>query len=306
MPALSLAQLAACFPEAKLHQHFSIEITTVESLFLIEEEAPNALSWIGDKYVEAEKDQPRKIGLLLLTQSAYEAISHWPSNFLVVEKPRLAFAKVLETFFTKAKPEPKIEATSIISHTAKIGNGVYIGHHCIIEDDVVIEDGCTLLHYNYLQAGTIIRKGCTLGSHNILGHQGFGYEPDSQQIWQPMPHIGIVELSEGVTLHNHITIDRAVTGKTYIGSHCRIDNHVNIAHGVQIGANTLLMGGTTIAGSTVIGNNCWVAPGAVIINKISIGNDSVVGLGAVVQKSAPDNAKLIGNPAMNLNRMKTA
>lgn len=52
-----------------------------------------------------------------------------------------------------------------------------------------------------------------------------------------------------------------------------------------------------------IGDNVFIGSNANIFGNITIGSNSVIGGGAVVTKSFPENSKLVGNPAKNLNKI---
>ena len=110
-------------------------------------------------------------------------------------------------------------------------------------------------------------------------------------------------IEDRVEIHDNTCICRAVMGSTIIRENAKIDNLVHIAHGVEIGKNSLVIANAMIAGSAKIGENCWIAPSASILNQLEIGDDSIVGMGAVVLKSAPKNSKLVGNPSRNLSNL---
>ena len=65
--------------------------------------------------------------------------------FVVVENPRLAFAKTLSEFFVEKKP-PGIGQTSVIHSTAKIAASVIIGNGCTIGRDVEIGEHTEIRH----------------------------------------------------------------------------------------------------------------------------------------------------------------
>jgi UDP-3-O-[3-hydroxymyristoyl] glucosamine N-acyltransferase len=77
----------------------------------------------------------------------------------------------------------------------------------------------------------------------------------------------------------------------------KIDDHVFIAHNVEVGENTLIIACAEISGSVTIGRGVWIGPNASIRDKVTIGDKALVGLGAVVTKNVVDNAVVAGNPA---------
>ena len=76
---------------------------------------------------------------------------------------------------------------------------------------------------------------------------------------------------------------------------------VHIAHGVQVGENSLIIANAMVAGSVKIGKNVWVAPSSSIRQKLSIEDDSIVGMGSVVVKKVEAGDIVAGVPAKKVN-----
>lgn len=143
-----------------------------------------------------------------------------------------------------------------------------------------------------------------LGCYNVIGGPGFGYEKDEDNSCYMIPHLGGVIIEENVKIHNFVNIDRGVIGDTIIREGVKIDSHVHIAHGAEIGENTLIVAHAVIGGSCKIGKNCYIGMGAMIKNKVTIGDGATVGMGAVVTKDVPPGATVVGNPAYILRGKK--
>lgn len=90
-------------------------------------------------------------------------------------------------------------------------------------------------------------------------------------------------------------------------SNARLMNHVCVLpnsvihHDAVVGDFTLIGSKVVVAGGTRIGESCYIGSGSNIINGISIGDGSLVGLGSNILKSVSGNAKMVGNPARDLN-----
>ena len=67
------------------------------------------------------------------------------------------------------------------------------------------------------------------------------------------------------------TIDRPAVGETRIGAGTKIDNLVQIAHGVTIGRNVLLAAQVGIAGSTTIEDRVTLAGQVGVAGHLTIG-----------------------------------
>ena len=83
---------------------------------------------------------------------------------------------------------------------------------------------------------------------------------------------------------------------------CKIDDHVHIAHNVDVGEDAFIIACAEVSGGVKIGPRAWIAPNASVLNQLTIGADAVVGLGGVVVKSVPDGVVVVGNPARPLAR----
>ncbi|MGV3502892.1 MAG: NeuD/PglB/VioB family sugar acetyltransferase [Adhaeribacter sp.] len=90
-------------------------------------------------------------------------------------------------------------------------------------------------------------------------------------------------------------------------SNARLQDHVCVLpnsvlhHDVVVGEYTLIGSNVVVAGGTAIGNNCYIGSGANLIHGIRIGEQALVGMGSNILKSVPGQARMVGNPARNLN-----
>lgn len=271
----------------------------------LENERKDVIFWCSDKH--AEIISGLKAGTLICSKTSAAGSLNKKINYLIVPKPRLAFARVME-LFAKTANEKRLSAgissTAIIDPTAKVGSGCCIGHHVIIEEGCRIGKNTVIAHHTVLLSGTVIGNNVIIGCNNTIGGTGFGYEKDEDNKNILMPHLGNVVISDFVEIGNNTCIDRAVLGSTFISEHVKIDNLVHIAHGVFIGRNSLVIANSMIGGSVRIGENCWLAPSASIINKGEIGHGAVIGMGAVVIKPVEANQTVAGNPAQPTEVLK--
>ena len=77
----------------------------------------------------------------------------------------------------------------------------------------------------------------------------------------------------------------------------KLDNHIQIAHNVEIGENTVIAAQTGIAGSTKIGSNCLIGGQVGIAGHITIGNNVRVQAQSGVGKNVNDGEILQGSPS---------
>ena len=256
----------------------------------------HAIFWCNNKNIFQLNNC--KYGTVICSHSAKKEFKiNEDCNYIFVENPRLVFSKIIKDFFLQDEKAPYISQSAVIHPSAKIGLNVSIGHFTVIEENCIIEDNCKIGYNNTIHQKTHLHKNVKIGSNNTIGGIGFGYEKNEQGNYEILPHIGNVVIYENVEIGNNTCIDKAVLGSTKIHKNVKIDNLVHIAHGVEIGENSLIIANSMIGGSTKIGKNVWVAPSASLINKIEVNDNALIGLGAVVVKSVEESHIVAGNPA---------
>jgi UDP-3-O-[3-hydroxymyristoyl] glucosamine N-acyltransferase len=258
----------------------------------------NSLGWCSD--TNRQSLLSLRAGNVIMSLNAYtelkEQLNHL--NCIPVEKPRSAFLKTLQEFFAEKKLFGFVHPTASIDPSVKFNsNTVNFAANVVIEKGCVIGDRVSIGANSVLKSDCQIGNDCTIGSNNTIGGVGFGYELNEDNEYELMPHIGNVILKDHVEIGNNVCIDRAVLGSTLLEENVKVDNLVHIAHGVQIGKNSLIIANAMIAGSVEIGENVWVSPSASIRQKLKVENNALVGLGSVVVKNVAANTVVAGNPA---------
>ena len=198
-------------------------------------------------------------------------------NFIIVDNPYLAYAKATQLFFEKynennAKIEPKI-GTNVT-----IGKNSVINGNCVIGDNVVIHDNVSIYSCTNIGSNSIIHSG------TVIGSDGFGYAPKKGG-WEKIAHLGGVVIGSDVEIGANCAIDRGALGNTIIKDGVKFDNHIHIAHNVEIGENTAIAGQSGVAGSVKIGKNCQIAGKVGIVGWLEITDNVTVMAGTLVTKS---------------------
>lgn len=263
---------------------------------------------------------PKYLPLLATTQASAviigcEVEAPPALNLLQCANPYLAFAKIL-TFLHVQRPEPQgISPRAVVDPSAEIAAGVTIHPGCIVGarvkigtgtilypqvvlyDDVSVGADCTI------HAGVVIREGCRIGQRVIIqpsaviGSDGFGFAPDGEAYYK-IPQIGIVVVEDDVEIGAGCCIDRAALGVTRLGQGVKLDNMVQIAHNVTIGAHTVMAAQTGIAGSSKIGRHCTFGGQASAAGHIKTGDNlTVAGRGGLAGNTAGDQI-VAGAPAI--------
>jgi len=227
------------------------------------------------------------------------------NNFIEVDNPMVAFAKILQYFHPLIQPQTGIHPgaeigeeficgqgvtvgpKAVIGRRVTIGDrvwlhpGVVLGDNVAVGDDVIIYPNVTILERCIIGNRVIIHAG------TVIGSDGFGFAPDGN-CYHKIPHTGIVQIDDDVEIGANNTIDRATFGKTHIGRGVKTDNLVQIAHNVSVGENTVLVAQVGISGSVTIGKNAILAGQAGVAGHLTIGDGATVGPQTGVGKPVPD------------------
>jgi UDP-3-O-[3-hydroxymyristoyl] glucosamine N-acyltransferase len=191
-------------------------------------------------------------------------------------------------------------AFSYIGANCRIGNNVRIFPQVYIGDNVRIGDNTTIFAGAKLYSNTIVGSNCTLHGGVVLGSDGFGFAPQPDGTYKTIPQIGNVLLEDDISIGANTTVDCATMGSTIIRKGTKIDNLVQIAHNVEIGAHTVIASQTGISGSTKIGSNCVIAGQVGIVGHINIADKTTVGAQSGVSKSVKETGTIIqGSPAFD-------
>ncbi|MBT8327962.1 MAG: UDP-3-O-(3-hydroxymyristoyl)glucosamine N-acyltransferase [Bacteroidia bacterium] len=273
----------------KVEGNSAVEVSQVAK---IEDAKADNLCFISNKkYIHYL--QTTEAGIVLVGDN----INPIPEGKTVIRcsHPYVAFCQILIQFFDYKNPQQGIHSTATIEPSASIGKNCHIGPHTYIGENVTIGDNtrifanCSIYEDTKIGANTLIYSNvsiyyqsqigdnCIIHSGTAIGSDGFGHAPMPDGTYIKIPQIGNVVIGNNVEIGSNSSIDRANMGSTIIGDGCRIDNLVQIAHGVVIGQNTVLAGQVAIAGSTTIGDNCVIAGQVGIVGHISIANNTQIG-----------------------------
>ncbi len=283
------------------------EITRVSP---IETAEPGSITFLANPKYFAHLATTRADAVLVM-----EGIEEPGKRLVWLPNPYEAFARAVEILMVRpprhfaihphatVDPSASLGADVSIGPGARIGAGVRIGDRTRIEANAVLYDDVVLGADCVVHAGCVIREACRLGDRVVLqpgvmvGGDGYGFAP-GEDGFRKIPQVGGVRIEDDVEIGAGTTIDRGALDDTVIGRGTKIDNLVQIAHGVRIGQNTLIVSQTGIAGSTSIGDGCIIAGQAGIIGHLKIGNGVRIAAQSGISHDLPDGTEWGGSPAI--------
>lgn len=184
----------------------------------------------------------------------------------------------------------RIDETASIEATAVIGEGVSIGAHSVIGAGCCIGANVVIGSHVRLYPRVVVYHDCVIGNNLIahsgvvIGGDGFGIAMDAGR-WIKIPQIGRVVIGNDVEIGANTTIDRGALDDTVIEDGVKLDNQIQIAHNVRIGAHTAIAGCVGIAGSTTIGKYCLIGGSAGILGHLQIADRVEISAFSLIGKS---------------------
>lgn len=234
---------------------------------------------------------------------------------VVVANPDHTLAQLVEAFGPRpVHPELGIHPTAVFGARVTLGARCRIGAYAVIGDDCRLGDDVVLYPHVVLGAEVVVgagsvlfphvsvRERCALGArvtiHNgtVVGSDGFGYAT-VDGVHRKIPQIGVVVIEDDVEIGANCAIDRARFGRTRIGAGSKLDNLVQIAHNVEVGAHGIIAAQTGIAGSTRIGHHVIMGGQTGTAGHLNLGNHVTITAQSGVGKNLPDGVVMRGSPA---------
>tara|TARA_Y100001968_G_scaffold18527_1_gene14567 strand:- start:583 stop:1689 length:1107 start_codon:yes stop_codon:yes gene_type:complete len=244
-----------------------------------------------------------------------EIVKQISVDWILIKEPKIAFAETLEFLYPCDIEKEGIHKSAVIGENVKISPGVSIGANVYIGDNTEIGNG-TIVHAgvviykkvkigakNIIHANSVIHSGsilgdeCIINANAVIGGEGFGFVPTALG-WKKMPQVGVVILRNKVEIGSGSTIDRPSVGETVIGEDTKIDNLVQIGHGVTTGKSCALAAQVGIAGGAQIGDGVILAGQVGVSNKVKIGDKVIASAKAGIVSNIDAGRVVSGFPAI--------
>lgn len=238
-----------------------------------------------------------------------------PVSALVVDDPSVAYARIAALLNPNPSMVSGIHAGACIHESSRIHDSASIGPFCVveagvwIEADVVIGPNCIIAENAFIGQGSRLVAKVTVchGTHigrraliqpgAVIGSDGFGLAND-KGVWLKVPQLGKVHIGNDVEIGANTTIDRGALEDTVLEDGVKLDNQIQVAHNVRIGAHTAIAGCVGIAGSARIGKRCTIGGGVGIAGHLEIADDvHLTGMSLVTKSISKPGVYSSGVPA---------
>ena len=252
---------------------------------------------------------------IVIVNTSFISDTEITATLIKVEDAYSSFSQLLELYNKMQFNELGISKKADIDENCSIGDAVFVGaftsicEGVTIGNNVKIHPNCyigknvTIGDNSIIYPNVSIYHNCKIGDNNIIhsgvviGSDGFGFAPQEDGSYTKIPQIGHVIIEDHVDVGAGTTIDRATIGVTVIREGVKLDNQIQIAHNVEVGAHTVIAAQTGIAGSTKIGKHCMIGGQVGIVGHITIGDYVKVQAQSGVGRNVKSKEILQGSPA---------
>ena len=294
--------------DCRLEGDGSIEITGVATL---QDAGPGQVTFFANPKYLPQLRQTRASAVI-----AGEKADGTQAAILRVRDPYVAFARAVELFADTWRPGAGIhelalvEEDAVIAPDASIGPFVVVGRgarigartqirsHASIGRSAEIGDDCLVHSHVSIRERVRIGNRVILQDAVVIGADGFGFARQPDGTHQKIPQTGVVVIEDDVEIGAHSAVDRPAVGETRIGAGSKIDNLVQVAHGVRIGRNALLAAQVGVAGSSVLEDQVTLAGQVGVSGHITIGKGTIATAQSGIPNSVEPGSFVSGYPAI--------
>jgi UDP-3-O-[3-hydroxymyristoyl] glucosamine N-acyltransferase len=295
--------------ECRLHGDGNVEVTRVASL---ERAGPGDVTFFANPKYGRQLRATRASAVIV-----GESINEVPCAWLESANPYLAFARAVEILDPPTPVQPGIHRLADVADSAfvapdaavgafvSIGEGAHIGAGTVLYPHVTIGPGVHVGDHCVVHARVSIRERVRIGNRvviqdgAVIGSDGFGFARRADGTHHKIPQVGDVVVEDDVEIGANAAIDRPAVGETRIGAGTKIDNLVQVAHGVQIGKDVLLAAQVGIAGSTTIEDRVTLAGQVGVAGHLTIGQGVIATAQSGIPNSVDAGAFISGYPAID-------
>jgi len=162
-----------------------------------------------------------------------------------------------------------------------LGSNVTIGPYSIVEENVFIQDDCTIGNHVTIGMNTKLGKGCIIYHSSAIGiaPQDLKFKGEETN----------TIIGDNTIIREFVTINRGTKalGETRIGSGCLLMASTHVAHDCVLGDNVIMSNLSTLGGHVIIEDYVVLGGGVLVHQFTKIGAHSFIGGGFRAVQDVP-------------------
>ncbi|HEU5293556.1 MAG TPA: UDP-3-O-(3-hydroxymyristoyl)glucosamine N-acyltransferase [Burkholderiaceae bacterium] len=273
----------------------------IERIAALDNADPRSISFLAHAR-HADKLASTRAGCVIVAPAHLQAARE-RGVALVTDDPYLYYARLTQWWRrNEGVPAPGVHPSAVVDASAQVDPSAHVGALVVVGPLARIGPQAVIGAHSSIGAqariGTQTRfaervtfgERCTIGERGIvhsgvvIGADGFGFAP-VQGRWEKIEQLGTVRIGDDVEIGANTCIDRGALDDTVIEDGVKLDNLIQIAHNVHIGAHTAIAAMAGVAGSARIGRHCTIGGAAGIVGHIDIVDHVHVDAATVISRS---------------------
>jgi UDP-N-acetylglucosamine acyltransferase len=187
----------------------------------------------------------------------------------------------------------KIHATALVAPGAELASDVEIGPYCTVGGEVKLGAGVRLHSHVVIEGQTQIGEGCEIFPFVMLG------APPQHAAYKPTDAVRLVIGARNL-IREHVTINGGSSvgrGVTRIGHDCTFYMGAHVGHDCIVGDNVTLTNNATLGGHVILGDFVIMGGLSAIQQRSRVGRHAFVGGLAAVNSDVIPYGMVWGNHA---------
>jgi UDP-3-O-[3-hydroxymyristoyl] glucosamine N-acyltransferase len=283
----------------------------IAGLASLEAAGPEQISFLANPKHLALLDRTRA-GAVLVTQPWQDRVPAGAAGF-VIDDPAASWRVLAEFFHPATQLAAGAHPSAVIAASASIDPSAQIGANAVIGERTEIGADCTIGPGAVIGDGVVLGPGCRVGANASISHatlgarvtiypgarigqEGFGFVIAATG-FVTTPQLGRVIIGDDVEIGANSAVDRGALRDTIIGTGTRIDNLVQVAHGVRIGRWCAIAAHAGISGSAEIEDFVVIGGQVGVAEHVRIGAKTRIGAQTGVISDLDPGSVVVGSPA---------
>jgi UDP-N-acetylglucosamine acyltransferase len=173
----------------------------------------------------------------------------------------------------------RVHPTAAVDPRAEVGEGVQIGPFAIIDGPAQIGEGCVIGPAAHILGRVRMGKNNIVHSHAVLGgepqHLKYDGEPTG------------VEIGDGNTFREGVTVHRAMSGMTRVGSHNYFMANSHVGHDSVVGNHCMFANGALLGGHVVVEDRALLSGNCGVHQFVRVGRLALLSGASGLSMDAP-------------------
>lgn len=174
-----------------------------------------------------------------------------------------------------------IHSLTNINPKARISDGVTIESFSTISGDVEIGEGTWIGPNVTIMDGARIGKNCKVFPGAVISAvpQDLKYKGEKT----------LTVIGDNVVMRECVTINKGTvaSGQTIIGNNCLLMAYVHVAHDCELGNNVIMVNSVGLAGEVTIGDFAYIGGMVAVHQFVNIGAHTMIQGGSLIGKDIP-------------------